>query len=224
MKKSSFFKLIPAIVLALSSCKKEKQETNPYSEAAYSVEVTGKWAMPDFPVPVSAHFTNFVGMVHNEKGILWKPGMFATQGIENVAEAGTVTSILSEVDSAIYNKKALSLIIFTPPAPAGSKRIAISCNNKFSMVSMASMVAPSPDWFIGLSGFNLYKNNQWIADTTVQLYVYDAGTEDGDVFGYNNPGTNPQQPINLLDAAKATVLANGSNSLKPIATVRFTRL
>jgi hypothetical protein len=56
------------------------------------------------------------------------------------------------------------------------------------------------------------------------LYVYDAGTEDGDVFGYNNPGTIPQQPINLLDAAKGTVLANGSNSLKPIATVRFTRL
>ena len=47
---------------------------------------------------------------------------------------------------------------------------------------MASMIAPSPDWFIGLSGLNLYANKRWVADTTVQLFVYDAGTENGDVF------------------------------------------
>jgi len=44
------------------------------------------------------------------------------------------------------------------------------------------MIADSPDWFIGLSGLNLYANKRWVADTTVQLFVYDAGTENGDVF------------------------------------------
>lgn len=86
------------------------------------------------------------------------------------------------------------------------------------------MIAPSPDWFIGLSNFNLYKNQQWVADTTVKLFVYDAGTEDGDVFGYGSPATVPQQTIQLLPASKATVLANGNTELKHIATVRFIKL
>ncbi len=89
---------------------------------------------------------------------------------------------------------------------------------------MASMIAPSPDWFIGLSKLNLYAHKKWVADTTVQLFVYDAGTEDGDVFGYSNPPTLPQQPVKLLDASSATVLANGNSSLKAIAEVRLRKL
>jgi hypothetical protein len=86
------------------------------------------------------------------------------------------------------------------------------------------MIAPSPDWFIGLSGLNLYANKKWVADTTIQLFVYDAGTEEGDVFGYANPATTPQQPIRLLEASAATVLANGNSNLKAIAEVRMVKL
>ena len=70
---------------------------------------------------------------------------------------------------------------------------------------------------------HLYRNDQWLADTTIQLYVYDAGTEEGDVFAYNNPATLPQQPIQLLTSAKGTVLANGNPSLAPIARLRITK-
>ena len=86
------------------------------------------------------------------------------------------------------------------------------------------MLAPSPDWFTGLSNFDLYQNKKWVGDAQVNLYVYDAGTEDGDVFSYNNPASLPQQNIYLLTPASASVLANGNAVLGPIATVRFTRL
>lgn len=86
------------------------------------------------------------------------------------------------------------------------------------------MIAPSPDWFIGLSGLNLFANKKWMTDTTVQLFVYDAGTEDGYVFGYNNLPTNPQQPIHLLTVNEAMVLANGNTQLKAIAEIRLTKL
>jgi hypothetical protein len=148
----------------------------------------------------------------------------ATKGVENVAETGNTTVAMNEVDSMIFNKKALSLILFTPPGATTSKKASLFCNSNYTQVSMVSMIAPSPDWFIGLSSFNLYTNKKWIADTTIQLYVHDAGTEEGDIFGYNNPATDPQQPVQLLTASKATVLANGNSSLKPIASVRFTRL
>ncbi len=217
--------LLLLFLLLSASCKKtETVIENKFSEATYAVEVTGKWSSPDFTVPAGVHFTSFAGMVHNANGELWKPGKLATKGVENVAETGSTTAILLEIDSVIRTKNALSLILFTPPTATGTRKTNFYCNTNYSMISFASMIAPSPDWFIGLSGLNLYNNNKWAADTTVQLFVYDSGTEDGDVFGYSNPVTNPQQPILLLDASKATVLANGNPSLKAIAEVRFTKL
>jgi Spondin_N len=217
--------LFSLFLLILSSCKKEKKvEESKFSEATYSIEVTGKWSAPDFTVPAGVHFTNFAGMVHNANGELWKPGQIATKGVENVAETGSTTVILVEIDSIIRSKNALSLILFPPPSATGTRRSTVYCNSNYSMVSFASMIAPSPDWFIGLSGLNLYTNNRWVSDTTIQLFTYDAGTEDGDVFGYANPATTPQQPIRILEASQATVLANGNLVLKAIATVKFTKL
>jgi hypothetical protein len=53
------------------------------------------------------------------------------------------------------------------------------------------------------------------------LYSYDAGTETGDVFGYNNPETVPKEKVHLLLPSQATVLANGNSTLAPIGSVRF---
>ena len=85
------------------------------------------------------------------------------------------------------------------------------------------MLAPTPDWFTGLSGFNLFENKKWISDTKVNLYPYDAGTEDGDVFGYYNPESMPQKNVQLLTPLTASILANGNSALAPIATIRFTK-
>lgn len=212
------------VLFLISSCNKPKEETIRFSQARYSIEITGKWALPDFTVPAGVHFTNFAGMIHNDNAGLWEEGKLATKGVENVAEVGSATVLLSEIDTMIEKKTALSLIFFTPPGPVASKKASFYCNSDYSRLSFISMIAPSPDWFIGLSDFNLYRNQSWINDTTVNLFVYDAGTEDGDIFGYNNPATTPQQMIMRLEAAKATVLSNGNPSLKPIATVRLVKL
>ncbi len=85
------------------------------------------------------------------------------------------------------------------------------------------MVAPSPDWFMGISNVSLLQNNKWVDSLTLNIKVYDAGTEQGDVFGYNNPSTVPQQTVTILTPANASVLANGNTAIIPIATVRFTK-
>lgn len=225
MKQSFLLLLVTGFLLSVSCTKTKVEEQKPmFSEATYVIEVKGKWMLPDFTVPAGVHFTNFAGMVHNANGELWKPEKLATKGVENVAEIGNTTVILAEIDSIIRTKNALSLIFFSPPGPTDTKTSTLYCNSNYSFVSMVSMIAPSPDWFIGLSGLNLYANKKWVEDTTVQLFVYDAGTEDGDVFGYSNPATTPQQPIKLLEASAATVLANGNSSLKAIAEVRIRKL
>lgn len=217
--------LFPGILVCLLSlsCKKNdnRNVVPPFSEARYSIEFTGKWEAPAFTVTSGVHFTTVLGMVHNKGTYLWKENELATKGVENVAEAGNPNPLLSDIDSLIANGRSISLIVMTAPSLTGASNASIYCNTNYSYVSLETMIAPTPDWFTGISAFNLYQHNKWVADTVISLYPFDAGTEDGDVFGYNNPETVPQQKIHLLQPAQATVLANGNAVFAPIASVRF---
>ncbi len=215
--------LIISLTIILASCKKDEVMQSSFSEARYSITISGQWKAPAFTVPGGAHYTTFIGMVHNDMATMWNDGTKATLGMEVLAETGGGGPILSEIDSTVRTKNGLALLLFVAPSTIGSSAVNVYCNSNYSRISFASMLGPTPDWFVGVSNINLYTNNQWVADTTIQLYAYDSGTENGDTFGYNNPATIPQQNINLLQAGQATVLANGNAALAPIATARFVR-
>ena len=52
------------------------------------------------------------------------------------------------------------------------------------------MVAPSPDWFVGVSGLPLLNDQgRWLRAHEVHLYPWDAGTEDGSEFSTTNVAT-----------------------------------
>jgi hypothetical protein len=215
--------LLLSFTLFFFSCKKENIADPVFSEARYTVTITGQWRSPEFTVPGGAHYTTFIGMVHNSAASLWVNGTKASYGMEVLAETGGGGPILAEIDSTIRVRNGLALLLFVAPPAIGSSNVNLYCNSDFSRISFASMLGPTPDWFVGVSNVNMYAGQKWVADTTINLYVYDAGTEEGDVFGYNNPATVPQQNIHILQPAQATVLANGNSALVPIATARFVK-
>ena len=212
--------------LLLVSCKKNTPLVNPPAEqVTYRIEVRLMWAAPNFFVPASnAHFTYFIGMLHNKNSFLWKPNGLATVGLEFVAEIGSNERLNNEIDSIITKGEALTRFGIPPPAITGGFDTSFRFTLQYSSISFASMIAPSPDWFVGLNNYDLLRDNQWVENITVPLFLYDAGTEDGDVFGYNNPASSPQQPVNLLTPARASVLANGNTALAPIGSIRFIKL
>ncbi|MGG9970540.1 spondin domain-containing protein [Ferruginibacter sp. SUN002] len=223
MKSINYFFILSASLL-LFSCKKEMVQSSSYSEASYNVAIQLNWKTPEFTVPSNAHVTLIAGMVHNADTIMWQPGTKASPGLEAVAEVGAINTIFTELDEIVSKQKAFyKFVMLEPPGATGSAQTALNVNTDYTRVSLASMIAPSPDWFMGIHDLDLRKNNAWIADTVVNMFVYDAGTEDGDVFGYSNPATVPQQNIQLLTPSMATVLANGNTTLAPIATIRFTK-
>ena len=80
------------------------------------------------------------------------------------------------------------------------------------------MIAPSPDWFVGVSGVSLLDGaDEWRQSHVVELFPYDAGTEDGTEFSLSNPDTNPQGVI-------ARIAGKGKFSNEPMAVLTFTRL
>ena len=233
MKNLQLLTLLTFILFA--SCKKQdivKQEIItpvmietpvPYSEASYKMTVSLNWQAPQFTVPTNAHVTTLIGMIHSKDTSLWMPGTKASKGLEDVAEVGNATYMNQELDAVIAANKALSKFGISAPAVTGTVSMDLNFNTNFPCISFASMIAPSPDWFMGLHDVNLFQNRKWLSDTTINILLYDAGTEDGDVFGYDNPATNPQQNISLLTPFNASVLANGNAKIYAIGTAVFTK-
>lgn len=51
------------------------------------------------------------------------------------------------------------------------------------LVSFVSMIDPSPDWFVGVSGLELcLPNCTWIENKVMELYPWDAGTDSGATY------------------------------------------
>lgn len=161
-------------------------------------------------------------MVHAKDTFLWSDRP-ATMGLEFVAEVGSNERLMNELDAMIVKQKALSQFAIPPPVINSSVEFSLTFTTGFPAISFASMIAPSPDWFTGKNNYNLIQNNKWVDDVTIDLIIYDAGSEDGDVFGYDNPPTVPLQNVGLLTAVNATVLANGNPVIGKIASLRFIR-
>jgi Spondin_N len=214
-----------ALFIGFVSCTKEAvnvpiEIAAPF-EASYKIIFRLKWQNPEFAVPAGAHVTALTGMIHSKDTSLWNTGSLATRGLEDVAEEGNSMNMNMELDAIIAEKKALSKFLLPAPLVTGGLDTVLNFNTSYSCISFTSMIAPSPDWFMGLHNVDLFHGNSWVKDTTVSLMLYDAGTEDGDTFGYDNPETAPRQKISLLTSANAMVLANGNSAIYAIGTVRF---
>lgn len=210
---------------SMSACTKQSAEIfiPPADEVFYDIKLTLQWTSPSFVVPDGAHFTHFVGLVHSTDTSVWAPGRYASAGLEFVAEIGSDWRLESEMDAIIARKKGLEKFNLLPPSIVGSIDTTLRFTLQHSAISFASMIAPSPDWFVGIYSLNLLSNNKWIENIKVPLFIYDAGTEDGDIFGYDNPDSDPKQLIHLLTPATGTVIANGNTKLAPIGEIIFTK-
>ena len=83
---------------------------------------------------------------------------------------------------------------------------------------VATFTAPSSnllDWFVGVSGLSLLDaQGEWLLPHQVDLFPYDAGTEEGTELSLSNPATSPQGMI-------ASLKGTGKFSDQPIARLTF---
>ncbi|MCB0463310.1 MAG: spondin domain-containing protein [Flavobacteriaceae bacterium] len=177
------------------------------SMATYSITFNGNWNNTDHsdngmtPLPSNDHWSDLVGATHNPSVVFWEAGQMATLGIEDVAERGDNDAFFNEVDMAITvgNSDQWLQQGFSPNNAMGTSTImSITVSEDFPLLTLVSMIAPSPDWFAGIHGFSLRDGNNWKDNITLDLFPYDAGTEDGTGYGTSNPATIPQDNISSL--------------------------
>lgn len=195
-----------------------------YQTATYEVNFMFDWNSTDFPseYPSSAHFSPLVGWVHEKDHPYFKEGEFASSGIEQMAETGSTTTLVSELEALINQNEGLATHTGSGlNSGVGTITISVEVNSDFPAVSLATMLAPSPDWFVACVSVNLLdENNEFVSEKTIVGNVYDAGTEDGNAFSFNNAETQPQDPITRI---KQPPLGDGTNVKESLCTVTFTK-
>ncbi len=191
---------IPLVFASLSAAGEIRQ---------YEVTFTSEWHYTTHPgaFPGGAHLTTLIGGTHSAGVRFWELGGLATPGLEAMAERGRITPLDKEVSAAIAAGTAWSVVeapglVVTPATSRGT----FAVNSDFPLLTLTSMVAPSPDWFVGVDSLPLSLNGQWLPAVTVDLFPYDAGTDSGVVFDSLDLDTQPRAPISALSGAPFTGL------------------
>ncbi len=181
----------------------DTNNTEPAETASYILTFTSTWSSATHPVdfPPNPHFSGLVGAIHNMNAVFWQEGNPASKGIKDMAERGLKDPLIMEIDSAILQSNAGAVL--SGEGLAGSPdsvMLAFTMNREFPLITVVSMLAPSPDWFIGVSGLSLYENNQWLEKIVVNLYAYDAGTDNGSTYTAPDEVSMPAEPISRITA------------------------
>ncbi len=176
------------------------------STARYTVTFQSNWSQTAHPhtsgsLPAGAHWSRLVGATHNSDVSFLAMGELATPGIEAIAESGSNGLFFNEVDSAIASGFA-NQSINGPDLDSDLGTITINSietSTEFPLLTLASMIAPSPDWMIAISGVSLVDTDgDWLDEITIDLYAYDAGTDSGIDYQSPNMNTSPAEVISSL--------------------------
>ena len=113
----------------------------------------------------------------------------------------------------------------TVSSPGTLSDIKVYVNSKYPLVSVITMIAPSPDWFVGVDDVDMCDaaTGKFMDQMSFNLGPWDSGTDSGKLFDSVNEVTNPVEPIFLITKTMDTVF-KGNNSIPPLAKMIFTKV
>jgi Spondin_N len=198
----------------------------PSSDAAtarYRVTFRATWSRGTHPTdfPSNPHFSPLVGGTHGDAVTFWRGGALATEGIRRMAELGSQSPLDEEVRAAV--DAGLAQFVLRGggiPLSPGEASLEFDVTRDYPLVTLVSMIAPSPDWFVGVSGLPLRREGAWRDEIVVDLLPWDAGTDIGRTFTSPDAAASPRQSIDRITGAP---LGTGGGAA-PLGTFVFQRL
>ncbi len=172
------------------------------SVATYQIKFINHWNETDHgPLPNNAHWSKLVGTNHNSDISFIEEGNTASLGVENIAEDGSNTTFYNTVAMSINNGNSEQYIDGSALYLSNGSSLEINnlqISETFSLLTLLSMIAPSPDWMIFINSLELRDSSGWKSFIRLDLFAYDAGTEEGEMYIMNNVETVPQEKISSL--------------------------
>lgn len=191
----------------------------PSDTAVYRIVFNATWSATTHPTdfPPGPHFSPLIGAVHNDSVSFWASGETASPGIEQMAETGGTSNLTREIRAHVPGNALSVLNGRGIGSPASTTIEGVHVSLEHPLITLVTMIAPSPDWFVGVAGQSLQDEfGQWVGELEVVLYPYDSGTDDGVSYRSANADSSPKQPIKGLKGVSPF-------SDEPIGTYTFTR-
>jgi hypothetical protein len=196
--------------------------------AAYMLTFVPTWSPASHPLeypvaqPRAGHFAPLIGATHGNDYRIFELGVSPTPGLERLSERGKHDPLDAEINAAIKAGTAGTLIE-TADAIRGPVHQPVSAtfviDDDHPMVSIVTMIAPSPDWFTGVS-VNLQGADGWVPNMTAIAYAYDSGGDHGTTYLADNADADPKGLVSL--AANPHFKRDGQPV--PVGVFVFTRL
>ncbi|MBI3726090.1 spondin domain-containing protein [bacterium] len=197
--------------------------------AVYEMKFQGTWTKANHPTdypegsslnPNAAHFSGIIGAPHKASYSIFKEGGQATPGLMALSHKGSKSPLDEEIKAAAAAGNAGEIfdtgVFLDVTSP---KTVKFEVSDKFPLVSFVAMIAPSPDWFVGLSNVDLKDGGKWVDSKTMEAQAWDSGTYEGTTYMAEEKPTTPHKPTAPSEAPPFVV----GGKRPPIATVTFTR-
>ncbi|CAF97515.1 unnamed protein product, partial [Tetraodon nigroviridis] len=204
--------------------------------AKYRLTFYGNWSEKihpkDYPRRAN-HWSALIGASHSKNYMLWEYGGYASDGVRQVAEFGSPIKMEQEIRRK--GDEIMTVIKTQAQWPASQPlNLRAAPSAEFSvdrirhLMSFLTMLGPSPDWNVGLSGKDLCtKDCGWVQKHVADLIPWDAGTDSGVTYESPNKPTIPQEkirPLTRLDHPQSPFYDPDGGAIIPLARIVIERI
>lgn len=218
--------ILPALVAGEAST--DTDTCNPDKLTVYRMVLHTYWTREKFPKHYPdwrppAQWSRIYGVSHDRSYVLFRLGRRVSAAIRQFAETGRTDALGSAPGT---------MDVFGAPAigqGVGRTEAEFFVDGNHSRVSVMARMIPSPDWFIGVDGFDLCVDGNWLDSITIEVDPLDAGTDNGFTFTAPNWPTAPQGVAYRITSKYPSHPAGSFfyphlRRLPPIATFQFIKL
>lgn len=204
-------------------------------EAKYEVTFEGLWSRNTHPKDFPSNgwltrFSDIIGASHTVDYTFWSYGDVASEGLRQLAENGNTRMLESELKAkSEHIRTIIKARGISYPNITGRTFAVFRVDNRHHLMSLVSMLDPSPDWVVGVSSLELcLRNCSWVESRVLNLYPWDAGTDDGFTYVSPNQPISPRHPIRRIKSnspndPRSPFYDPTGAEMKPLARLYLTR-
>jgi hypothetical protein len=171
--------------------------------ARYRLTLKSTWSAETHSLnfPPDPHYSDLIGAVHNAQVRFWELDTMASPGIQLMAERGRSKAMLEHINEATEAGFVLSLIVGEGvKLSPGTTSTEFDVSRDYPEITVTTMLAPSPDWFVGVHNYSLIQDGNFIESATIELVLYDSGSDNGALYISRNDKADPLLPISRLSS------------------------
>lgn len=190
-------------------------------QATYRITFTTNFTDTTHPTdyPANASFGRVFLAAHSPGSSIFTLGGVASDGLKKYAEDGDLADLVAEHSGGEDNN---TMNIITGGSSVGTSTTItydINVTPTTTRISFVSKISPSPDWFVGVSSFDLVIGNELVESASVRLYPLDAGSDSGTT--YESPDSPEPGPISQIEG---TPFSSGTIESTQVGTLSIERI